>query len=311
LYCFIYVAGKSPWQWIAVIALGLIVCARQSKLYLFLSMTILFGLIFIPVFKEKHILLQERNFYGVKQVVEYRDAHALVSQSTVHGIQFIDKPMTGKESYYAPPKDIIGLMGDQVKAMSATLIGLGAGTMLCQFRKTDHVTVIEIDQQVIDIAKNPDLFTYLRDCPPHVEIFKNDGRLELKNMADASQQVLILDAFNSDAIPTHLLTIEALKLYKKKITRDGCIMVHLSNRHLELLPVLNAAGNLLNLQVYSLTDKGNLEAGQFPSKWALLTANQTLLAQLKSTEWHFSDNRAPQFLWTDDYSNIVPLLKWM
>ena len=311
LSCFIYMTGQSLYQWISVAALGFIVSSRQSKLHLFLSMSILFGLIFIPAFKEKHILLQERNFYGVKQVVGYQDAHGLISQSTVHGIQFMDKPPTGMESYYAPVNNIVVAMAKQAPTMSATLIGLGAGTTLCQFRNTDHVNVIEIDQQVMDIAKSPRLFTYLRDCPPHMEIFENDGRLELKNMADASQQLLILDAFNSDAIPTHLLTIEAFKLYRKKITQDGCIVVNLSNRHLELLPLLNAAGSLLNLQVYSINDRGNLKAGQFPSKWAVLTANQRLLAKLKSSDWQLSDDKAPQFLWTDDYSNIVPLLRWM
>jgi len=255
--------------------------------------------------------LQERNFYGVKQVLEKQEAHALVSQSTLHGLQFLNekKPISGFRSYYGATKAVVETMDRQFDSMSVTLIGLGTGTMLCQFRKTDHVNVIEIDPQMIDIAKNPQLFTYLRDCLPHIEIIKNDGRLALAKLADGTQNLLILDAFNSDSVPVHLMTLEAFTLYKKKISPDGAIVVNISNRHLDLLPIINAAGHLLNLEVLSLLDKGNSQFGQLQSEWAVLTSNQDLILGLKESNWRPTDEKR-QFLWTDDYSNIVPLLKW-
>jgi len=131
----------------------------------------------------------------------------------------------------------------------------------------------------------------------------------MADLPNASEQLLVLDAFNSDAIPVHLMTLEAFTLYKNKISEDGAILVHLSNRHLQLLPIINAVGRSLDMMVFYLDHKGDPKKGQFNSKWALLTSNQTLAFKImKGTGWRFvADGK--QLLWTDDYSNIIPLLK--
>ena len=311
IYYFVpLIYGIHTYQYIGVFALVLIVLFSQNKISLFLSMLILFGFTFLPLFNHDNILVQERNFYGVKQVIAKASSHVLISQSTLHGLQLSDekKPLSGYRAYYGPLKNVVETMEQETPSMSVTVIGLGIGTMLCQFRATDHVTVIEIDPQVIDIAKNPRLFTFLRDCLPKIDIIKNDGRLALANTADASQKLLILDAFNSDSIPVHLMTLEAFSLYKNKISSDGAILVNLSNRHVDLFPVLNASALSLNLQVlYLLDKKGNPKLAQFPSKWAVLTRNQNLVHQLEQKGWQHVDERK-QFLWTDDYSNIIPVL---
>ena len=298
-------------QVVEFLILVLLIVVSLSKLNLFISMTLLFLLIFLPLFNPNQILLQERNFYGVKQVLNRHDTHVLISQSTLHGLQFTNekKPVSGYRSYYGATQFVVEAMQQEFSSMTVTVIGLGTGTMICQFRKTDYLTVIEIDQQMIDIAKNPQLFTYLRDCLPQVEIIKKDGRLALEKIPDQSQKLLILDAFNSDAIPVHLITREAFNFYNKKMAPEGAILVNLSNRHLSLLPVVNAAGHSLNLKVYYLTDKGNFKLGQLASEWALLTSNQDLIVKLKESAWLPVDDKQ-QFLWTDDYSNIIPLLKW-
>lgn len=309
--CLLHFTGNSWYQWVALIGLGLIVSVNQSNLHLFISMFMLFGLIFLPVFQQNQILLQERNFYGVKQVTSYKGAHVLISQSTIHGLQFKNEKghNRGLQSYYGAIQDVVESMKEQYKSLSVTSIGLGTGTVLCQFRAIDQVDVIEIDPQVIEIAKNPELFSYLQDCPPRVDIFKNDGRIALTKSADLSRHILILDAFNSDSIPTHLMTIEAFSLYKQKIRPDGIILVNLSNRHLKLLPLVNAAGHLLGLQVFSKLNQGDLKSGQFSSSWALLTSNHAIISKLKLSAWQ-STNKQKRFLWTDDYSNIIPLLRW-
>lgn len=303
--------GFSTFQLSAILALLVMLVWQRNKISLFLSLSILFGFIFSPALQEEHILIQERNFYGVKKVVDRSEIHALISQSTVHGLQTMGggKP-NGFTSYYGAIQPIIEAAQQQWTSMSVTIIGLGIGTMVCQFRSEDRLRIIEIDDQVIQLAKNTQLFTYLRDCPPQVELIKNDGRLAVEQLADRSQKLLIVDAFNSDAIPVHLLTLEAFTLYKQKITADGLILVNLSNRHLELLPVLTAAGRSLDLMVFYIVHHGNPSLGQFDSEWALLTMNQDLAFQLMNgSNWRFVAGDG-QFLWTDDYSNLIPLLKW-
>ncbi|KTD46490.1 fused MFS/spermidine synthase [Legionella quateirensis] len=305
-------AGFSTFQVTAILALIVIVVGYKSKVSLILSLFILFAFLYSPIFFDKNILLQQRNFFGVKQVLVKENTHVLVSQSTVHGFQLLGekKPISGFRAYYGAIKPVVEDMQKEFHSMSVTILGLGAGTMVCQFRETDQLTVIEIDQQVIDLAENPKLFTYLRDCSPSVKIIRDDGRLALNKIPDGSQQLIILDAFNSDAIPVHLMTLEAFTLYKKKLKDDGVILVNLSNRHLHLLPVVNSVSRSLDMMLLNLVHKGDPKLGQFDSEWALLTMNQPLALQLmKGTGWRFvSDNN--QFLWTDDYSNLIPMLKW-
>lgn len=303
--------GFSSFQVCAILALIIIVIWQESKTSLIVSLLILFGFIFSPLLQNDSILVQVRDFYGVKKVIDKQGIHVLINQSTVHGLQAAgeNKP-TGLTSYYGAVKPLVDVMQQKWNSLSVTIIGLGIGTMICQFRKEDQIKVIEIDNQVIALAKNSQLFTYLRDCPAQVTIIKNDGRLAIEQLPDHSQNLLVIDAFSSDAIPVHLLTLEAFILYQQKITKDGGILIHLSNRHMKLLPVINAGGRSLGLVVLYLNNKGMLALGQFDSQWAFLTSNENLALQImKGTYWRFN-TRGEQFLWTDNYSNLIPLLKW-
>ena len=118
-----------------------------------------------------------------------------------------------------------------------------------------------------------------------------------------------MDAFSSDAVPVHLLTLEAFALYQKKITPDGVILINASNRHLNILPVITAAAHQLNMLMLYKYDAGNAHLGQLPSQWALLTTNESIAANLMLTDgWRFMSAEG-SVLWTDDYSNIISLLK--
>lgn len=302
----------SSLQIAALCSLVILVVWQQSKATFLVSMSVLFVFIFLPSLQPDNLLVQQRSFYGVKRVVEKDGAHLLMSQSTLHGFQLVGekKPLNGFKAYYGAIKPVVDALQNENRSLSVTIIGLGTGTMICQFRDSDKVNIIEIDQQMIDIAKDPRLFTYVRDCPTSVDIIKNDGRLALASLPDASQKLLVLDAFNSDAIPVHLMTKEAFILYKNKISDDGAILVQLSNRHLQLLPVVNAVGRSLDMMVFYIDHKGDPKLGQFDSQWALLTSNQSLgFNIMKGSGWHFVADDA-HLLWTDDYSNIIPLLKW-
>lgn len=296
----------------AIIALLVIVLGATRIFDLFLSFLCLFIFIVLPWNKPFHILNQQRNFYGVKQVFSDKGTHALMSHSTLHGFQvFLDKrPPDGTQAYYASVAPVVQLLQAWHQPLHAMVIGLGTGMLACQFHEEDKLTVVEIDEQMINIAKNPVFFTYLRDCSPHLFLLKSDGRLAVTEAKDASYELLIMDAFSSDAIPIHLLTLEAMALYKQKVTQDGAIVVNVTNRHLRVLPVLAGAGRALDMIVLQKEQKANLGLGQFPAEWALLTTNETLAARLMGEfGWHFVADAKTQ-LWTDDYSNLIPLLKW-
>jgi hypothetical protein len=307
-----------PWQWLKehhvaeILALTLILVFSSSRYSLFLGMTILFVFIFMPWFKPTQILSQQRNFYGIKQVFSKDGAHVLMSQSTLHGfqVQLDKKPTDGARGYYGAIFPVIQQLEALHEPLHTMILGLGTGIMACQFRQQDKLAIVEIDDQVIDIATNPTLFTYLRDCPPHTQLIKDDGRLAVAKEQDTSYELFVMDAFNSDAIPIHLLTLEAFALYKQKLTPDGVILVNISNRHLGVLPVLTAAGRELDMIVLHKLQAGNNSLGQFPSEWALLTTNERLAGSLLSKEgWRFVADAKTQ-LWTNDYSNLLPLLKW-
>ncbi|KTD10929.1 spermidine synthase [Legionella gratiana] len=303
--------GFSSFQICAILALTSIALWQETRTSLFLSLLILFGFIFTPWLQDETILLQVRNFYGVKKVINKKEVNVLFSQSTVHGLQAKgEKKPEGAGSYYGAIKPVIEVMQQKWSKLPTTIIGLGVGTLVCQFRHEDPIKVIEIDDQVIELAKNPQLFTYLRDCSSSVTIIKNDGRLAVEQLPKHSQKLLIVDAFSSDAIPVHLLTLEAFTLYQQKTTEDGGILIHLSNRNLQLLPVINAMGRSLKLKVLYVNYRGKPTLGEFDSEWAFLTKNEDIVLKLmKNTNWRLNESDK-QFLWTDDYSNLVPLLKW-
>ncbi|KTD25877.1 fused MFS/spermidine synthase [Legionella maceachernii] len=295
-----------------VIALCLLIIWPGSRINLFMGMAILFVFLFSPWFKSIETLAQQRNFYGVKQVLSVSGAHALISQNTLHGFQFNEykQQENAAMAYYGAVLSVVHHLQRIYPQLNATIIGLGAGMMACQFRDRDKLTLIEVDQQVIRIASNDHYFTYLRDCPPLMSVLEGDGRKILEQNRAPHTHLLVMDAFSSDAVPTHLLTLEAFKLYQHTIDEQGGILINLSNRHLHLLPVVIAAGRELQLLVLHKKQAEKGAEGKFTAEWAFLTANQPLALELmRSQGWRFVAENDSQ-LWMDDYSNIVPLVRW-
>lgn len=295
---------------IEIVALTLIMIRPGSNICQLTSLGMLFAVIFLPKFSSDNIIDQQRNFYGIKRVFSQNNAHYLMSQSTLHGFQVQSGPdeINGAIAYYGPVSSVVRTLQSHLQPVHATILGLGAGTLLCQFKPDDEVNLIEIDEQVIQIASNPALFTNLHKCPANARIIHQDGRLAVKNLLNASSDLLIMDAFSSDAIPVHLLTLEAFSLYQKKLTSNGAILINISNRHLNVLPVITAAAHQLNLIMLHQHDAGNTQLGQFPSQWVLLTRSDQLANEIMHvSNWHFVTNQT-SMLWTDDYSNIIPLL---
>ncbi|MBK6307825.1 MAG: fused MFS/spermidine synthase [Gemmatimonadetes bacterium] len=187
-------------------------------------------------------IYQARSFFGVYRVRHWQNYRLLQHGTTTHGGQsLLMRRTTEPLTYYhrdGPLGDLFRLTTDSVGPRQVALVGLGTGTTACYARPGEQWTYYEIDPLVVAIARSPQLFTYLRDCQPDVRIILGDARLSLASAPDSSFDLITLDAFSSDAIPVHLLTREALQLYARKLRPGGIVAFHISNRYLDLRPVL-------------------------------------------------------------------------
>jgi hypothetical protein len=255
-----------------------------------------------------------RNFFGVSKVLEYPSYHEYMHGTTIHGIQANDeKNRLQPVSYYGPVKRLIEQLPQSFFEYPFGVLGLGTGTVACYGHKGQQMDFFEIDQAVVDIAQNPDYFTYLRDCPPSKKIIMGDGRIELAKQPDKRYSLLVLDAFTSDAVPLHLLTREALQMYMGKMVPDvGILAFDISNRHLNLAPFIARAAKEHGWLSYSMVYQPTKDLPyEFGSEWVIvvppssLWMEKLLLAGLKPIE---TTEATP--LWSDDYSNILPAIKW-
>ncbi len=195
------------------------------------------------------------------------------------------------------------------------VIGLGTGSMAAYAQPEQRFTFYEIDPAVIRIAADPKLFTFLQQCQGQWEVIEGNARLQLANAADGQYDTLILDAFSSDSIPMHLLTQEALQLYCRKLKPDGILVLHITNRYLNLQPVLAALAEKNNLVCLGRADLKVSEEeqrnGKYPSRYLVMARRQSDLGNLpENPHWSRPALLAGVHGWTDDYSNILSVLCW-
>ena len=174
-------------------------------------------------------------------------------------------------------------------------MGLGTGAIAALAREGDRVRFYEIDPNVLDVART--WFTYLADTPGKVEVVLGDARLSLEREPAQEFDLLVLDAFSSDAIPVHLLTKEAFAVYRRHVRKDGLFAIHISNRHLNLRPVVAGLAQAFGLRVFVISP--NIKAGEngeFPSTWAIMGPSALPPAPGKT------------ILWTDDSANLLSLM---
>lgn len=271
-------------------------------------------------------LYQERSFFGVFSVRESvlsdennrpERYHELFHGTTKHGAQrllpqFVTTPLT----YYSRP----GPMGQLFKTFDAQnddwiigSVGLGAGALACYAKPQQHWRFYEIDPLVIKIAQNPDYFSYLQYCSKNAEMIVGDARLSLAREADATFDLLILDAFSSDSVPTHLLTREAIQLYFAKLKPNGLLAFHITNRHLMLKKVL--ADHAANLNLAALIQEFKpLQTMPLvvATDWVVMAKNENLLAPLRQSRlgnWQKMPLYFDMKPWTDDFTNIIGIWK--
>jgi SAM-dependent methyltransferase len=258
-----------------------------------------------------------RNFFGVKKVLDDPSAHLrkFLHGDTIHGIESTDAGHAGQPlSYYYPGgsvSDVIEMMRARHKPQHFGVLGLGTGTMASYADSVHHVTFFEIDPSVEPIARH--FFTFLPRCGSNCDVVIGDGRLQLERTADAEFDLLLLDAFSSDSVPTHLLSREAVGLYLRKLKPDGILIFHVSNRYLNVEKLVSALISDAGLVAYTrFDDAGDLR------KLGKSSANHVAAARhiedLGPIENRRGWNRVvppPDFqAWTDDYSNLLSLIRW-
>ena len=304
-------------------SLGVFVAVASSCLAFYrrpirfaLSLALFFAVAGASLVGKDERLLRRRSFFGVYTVTRIGDFRTLQHGTTTHGAQSVDpdealEPLT----YYhrlGPIAQVLAAMGDAPRRVA--VIGLGTGSLACYGRPDESWTFYEIDPLVEHIARDPRYFTYMRDCPPAKRVILGDARLSLANAPVGSYDILVVDAFTSDAIPTHLITREALQLYLDRLEPSGIVAFHISNRYLDLEPVVaGIAGSVgASALVGSDTYLSAEERGPFRnlSKWVAVSRSPAIIDRLRSARgWHELEpsRGAP---WTDDFTNVLSVFRW-
>ncbi|MDP4592723.1 MAG: fused MFS/spermidine synthase [Opitutales bacterium] len=296
--------GRARWAWavpfVALAALG-------------------YGLVDVATTSLRGSLSTTRGFYGVLKVndndADIAGAHHLTLQhgATIHGLQYVDpEKRTDPSSYYTSTSGIGRLLrahkpggGRRVGA-----IGLGCGTLAAWGRAGDTFRFYEINDDVARLATST--FTYLKDSKAKTELVMGDARLSMEREADQQYDVIVLDAFSSDAIPVHLLTLEAFDHYKRHLKPDGAIVVHVSNRYLDLHPVVYRIADKIGFPAITIDDNDTAyeEAGFYGSDWIIMTRNQVLLQQplIRDVTAEAVEFPARIMYWTDERSDLLSIL---
>ncbi len=242
-------------------------------------------------------LFRDRGFFGVTTVLRSPDGARteILNGTTLHGVQYLDEARRMRPATYYVEEGPIGDVFRRLHQLPAPaagrtvgIVGLGAGGLAAYGEAGERWTYYEIDPVVVRVAQDPAFFTYLRDAPSRPAVVVGDGRLELARTADGVHDLLVLDAFSSDAIPVHLLTVEALRDAMRTVARDGLLAVHVSNRYYDLAPAVAAAARDLGLtalrRTYTPTPAGK-PMGAIPSIWLVLARDPALLAPLQADGW--------------------------
>jgi hypothetical protein len=262
-----------------------------------------------------------RNFFGVHKIYDTPDGYrVLLHGTTIHGAEKIadeDDPAPDAKpiplTYYHANSGIaqaIHAMREKKPGpLRFAVIGLGTGSISCHAREGDTWNFYEIDQSIIDVATDPGYFTFLSSCTPDAKIVLGDARLTLADASDSIYDLIIVDAFSSDAIPIHLLTQEAMAIYLKKLAPGGIVLMHISNRHMELGSVVAGiaqANGLVTRQNSRANENEDTDKYLFSSTVAACARADADFGALSRQEkgWEHLP-AAAQRVWTDDYSNIV------
>jgi hypothetical protein len=262
-----------------------------------------------------------RNFYGVLRVIRHADGgserRSLIHGAVTHGFQFTDQSRRRLPTSYYGLDSGVGLsLGLHPKRLAGQrlrvgVVGLGTGTIAAYGRKGDSFRFYEINPSVIAIAQSR--FTFLKDSAAQVDIVTGDARIMLEEELTAGKpqqfDILVIDAFSSDSIPIHLLTRECFTLYGRHLSPDGLLAVHITNRFLDLSPIVRRQGQSGGYETVLIASQADEAGGCFKSDWMILTRSSAFLDNDRLRKRLSSLPAPAPRPWTDDYASLWPLLK--
>jgi hypothetical protein len=275
----------------------------------------LMSLFLVPVLQTTHrsALLTKRTFYGVVKIREADGMRTLLHGTTVHGSQYIAPEKAQEPTTYYDRRGPLGDIMSRCRAITGCQqiagVGEGTGTIAAYGEPGGTLTFYEIDPLIDVIASQSQYFSYISKSKAKVRTVIGDGRLSLDRTTDA-YDILVLDAFSSDSIPTHLLTREALQLYQRRLTEHGLLAVHISNRNLNLEPVLAAATHDQDLHALTRFEQHTpASSNPYRSHWVVLAKHAADIEPLHQQPGWRTLNGQGTRVWTDDYSNILDILQ--
>ncbi len=320
----------APWG-IAIFLIGILVTGWRWA-YVSALALLMIGVGGWDTIQESFTGARVRSYFGVYTVTDYPGAgqRRLAHGTTLHGLQRTDADHRREPTTYYGSQSGVGLILARAEALAGPdaaigIVGLGAGTLACYRKAGQDWTIFEIDPVMVDIARDPAKFTFLSDCAPDASIVVGDARLQIASQPPGRFDIIVIDAFSSDAIPLHLLTSEAIGIYARAMKPDGILLVHISNRFFGLEPVLAAEAKARGWSAAIRMDPGPQSGSDLSdltaSNWVALTATPDRMAQLtggiRPREEAFADGAwvalaaEPNFdRWTDDYSSTLPVLIW-
>jgi hypothetical protein len=302
----------------AMVAAGLL--ARRRPLTRAVALGAVFLLATSTLARLEGVIFADRSFYGALAVRHSADGeyHILLHGTTIHGAQATDPARrTTPLTYFTVP----GPAGDVLRAARSAghtgrvaVVGLGAGTLACQAQPGERFTFYELDPLVLRTAADPALFSYLRDCPGRPAVLLGDARVTLARQPAARYGSIVLDAFSSDVVPVHLLTRQAVELYRTHLEPGGLISFNITSRYLDLEPVLGRVAAELGASCVSRVD-GNADAagfgpGKSGSHWLAVASTPADLGALPADPRWLPCRVSSGPVWTDDYANVVGALDW-
>jgi spermidine synthase len=247
-----------------------------------------------------------RSFFGVHRIVlkDHGRFHQLINGNTIHGVEDMQHPNVPLTYYY--PTGPIGQIMNEKPPKTAAFVGLGIGSLAAYGHAGQQFTYYEIDPVVRMVASDPKWFRFLHDSKANVNVVLGDARLELAKSPN-SYDLIVLDAFSSDAIPIHLLTLEAIQMYLRHLNKDGLLAFHISNRFLDLEPILATAAHHSHLYVFSQDGamvQSEKDAGAQDSIWVIMSRTEQAFQKIKIAWWSELDANKDR-PWTDDYSDVI------
>ena len=286
-----------------------------------MAVLVVLGLILIRVYPADEGRVETvRSFFGVHKIVVTSNGryHVLMHGTTIHGAErFLNDdgtPIKGRPepiTYYQDNggigRAIAAIRERKGGPIRVAVIGLGAGTLACQSKPGEEWKFFEIDQTMVDTARDPKYFTFVSACEPNMKPVIGDARLTFAKEKDGAYDLIIVDAYSSDAIPIHLATEEAMAIYKEKLAPQGAVLMHVSNRHLELASVVVGIAEENDLKSWVFNeDSGRDNEYIFTTEVVISAREEADVGKISSDEkWVLKEATEGQRVWTDDYSNVL------